>query len=139
MSQPLTALRDQILLAALLHVPFDGWTRKAMRLGARDAGLGEADADRAFPYGAADMVAHADAQGYLLLMPNGFDGSWNAGTCCGTASTERLGPSLTVMKLAMALTDPLSSISLPNSAPSRNSGKNCARNCAALPMKVCVQ
>jgi ubiquinone biosynthesis protein COQ9 len=57
-SQPLTALLDQILLAALPHVPFDGWTRKAMRLGARDAGLGEADADRAFPYGAADRVAH---------------------------------------------------------------------------------
>src|SRR5262249_47624382 len=43
------------------------------------------------------------------------------------------------MKWAMAWTDPLSSISLPNSAPSRNIGKNCAMNCAALPMKVCVQ
>ena len=30
------------------------------------------------------------------------------------------------MKLAIAATEPLSSISLPNSAPSRNSGKNCA-------------
>ncbi len=39
----------------------------------------------------------------------------------------------------MALTEPLSSISLPNSAPSRNSGKNCATKRAALPMKVCVQ
>src|SRR5215468_9094356 len=39
----------------------------------------------------------------------------------------------------MAWTDPLSSMSLPNSAPSRNIGKNCAMNCAALPMKVCVQ
>ena len=43
------------------------------------------------------------------------------------------------MNCAIALTEPLSSISLPNSAPSRNSGKNCARNCAALPMKVWVQ
>ena len=43
------------------------------------------------------------------------------------------------MQSAIAETEPLSSISLPNSAPSRNSGKNCARNCAALPMKVCVQ
>src|SRR5215470_5491171 len=43
------------------------------------------------------------------------------------------------MKLAIAWTDPLSSISLPNSAPSRNIGKNCAMNCAALPMNVCVQ
>src|SRR5579871_4516905 len=43
------------------------------------------------------------------------------------------------MKWAIAWTDPLSSMSLPNSAPSRNIGKNCAMNCAALPMKVCVQ
>src|SRR4030088_23198 len=43
------------------------------------------------------------------------------------------------MKLAIAATDPLSSINLPNSAPSRNSGKNCARKPAALTMKVWVQ
>src|SRR5215831_9748230 len=43
------------------------------------------------------------------------------------------------MKWAMAWTDPLSSMSLPNSAPSRNIGKNCATNWAALPMNVCVQ
>jgi hypothetical protein len=43
------------------------------------------------------------------------------------------------MKLAMAVTEPLSSMSLPNRAPSRNSGKNCARNVAALVMKVWVQ
>src|SRR5262245_11623242 len=43
------------------------------------------------------------------------------------------------MKCARACTDPLSSISLPNSAPSKNIGKNCATNCAALPMNVCVQ
>src|SRR5262249_33636281 len=40
---------------------------------------------------------------------------------------------------AMVCTDPLSSMSLPNSAPSRKIGKNCAMNCAALPMNVCVQ
>src|ERR1700728_3589119 len=43
------------------------------------------------------------------------------------------------MKLAIAATEPLSSISLPNNAPSRNSGKNCARKPAALLMKVWVQ
>src|SRR5262245_1235490 len=43
------------------------------------------------------------------------------------------------MKLAMAATEPLSSISLPNRAPSRNSGKNCARKVPAAVMKVCVQ
>src|SRR6516162_8307048 len=43
------------------------------------------------------------------------------------------------MKPAMADTQPLSSMSLPNRAPSRNNGKNWARKVAALPMKVCVQ
>src|SRR5271166_4118737 len=43
------------------------------------------------------------------------------------------------MKVAIAATEPLSSISLPNSAPSKKIGKNCMTNCAALAMKVCVQ
>src|SRR5579871_3709817 len=51
----------------------------------------------------------------------------------------RRAPRLSLMKLAMALTEPLSSISLPNSAPSRKIGKNCAMNCAAFCMNVCVQ
>jgi ubiquinone biosynthesis protein COQ9 len=49
--------RAELVLAALRHVPFDGWSRKAMRDAARDAGLDAAAADRAFPDGAADMVA----------------------------------------------------------------------------------
>src|SRR5262245_33116361 len=56
-----------------------------------------------------------------------------------TASTARRSPSRSVMKPAMAETQPLSSMSLPNKAPSRNNGKNCARKAAALPMKVWVQ
>ena len=51
----------------------------------------------------------------------------------------RDGPRRSVRKAAMASTEPLASISLPNSAPSRNSGKNCATNVAAVPMKICVQ
>ena len=38
----------------------------------------------------------------------------------------RRGPSFSVMNLAIAATEPLSSISLPNRAPSRKIGKNCA-------------
>ena len=52
----IASLRDQIVEAALPHVPFDGWTRRAMRRGAADLGLDRETADRAFPYGAADMV-----------------------------------------------------------------------------------
>jgi hypothetical protein len=39
----------------------------------------------------------------------------------------------------MAETEPLSSMSLPKTAPSRNNGKNCARKRAVRPMKVWVQ
>src|SRR5687768_17133280 len=43
------------------------------------------------------------------------------------------------MKPAIVETKPLSSMSLPNKAPRRNSGKNWAMKPAALPMKVWVQ
>jgi polyhydroxybutyrate depolymerase len=36
------------------------------------------------------MPAKSDAAGFLLVMPNGYDNSWNAGTCCGDAVTEGL-------------------------------------------------
>lgn len=58
MSDDLMALRDKIVEAALPHVPFDGWTPRAARRAAADLGLTRADAMRAFPFGAADMVAH---------------------------------------------------------------------------------
>jgi ubiquinone biosynthesis protein COQ9 len=52
------AQRDALLVAALPHVPFDGWGRAALEAGARDLGLERADASRFFPGQAADMVAH---------------------------------------------------------------------------------
>src|SRR4051794_16947549 len=56
-----------------------------------------------------------------------------------TASMARRSPSRSRRKSAIAETEPLSSMSLPNKAPSRNNGKNCARKVAALNMKVWVQ
>jgi polyhydroxybutyrate depolymerase len=32
----------------------------------------------------------SDLAGYILVMPNGYQNSWNAGTCCGAASNEKL-------------------------------------------------
>lgn len=58
MTDDLMTLRDKIVEAALPHVPFDGWTPRAARRAAADLGLTTADAARAFPFGAADMVAH---------------------------------------------------------------------------------
>jgi polyhydroxybutyrate depolymerase len=36
------------------------------------------------------MHTKSDQAGFILVMPNGFQNSWNAGTCCGGASTEQL-------------------------------------------------
>ena len=44
-----------------------------------------------------------------------------------------------VTAIAAYMTEPLSSINFPNSAPSRKIGKNCMMNCAALAMNVWVQ
>ena len=51
------ALREEILLAALPHVPFDGWGQAALNRGAADAGHDDATARRLFQGGAAEMIA----------------------------------------------------------------------------------
>jgi polyhydroxybutyrate depolymerase len=38
----------------------------------------------------ADMPAKSDEAGFILVMPNGYQNSWNGGTCCGEASTQKL-------------------------------------------------
>lgn len=54
-------LRDEILVAALGHVPFDGWTAKAFAAGARAAGAGPTGLARAFPGGPRDAARHFGA------------------------------------------------------------------------------
>jgi len=49
-------LRERILDAALPHVPFDGWSVRAMRCGAESIGEDPAVVRRAFPDGTMDMV-----------------------------------------------------------------------------------
>jgi ubiquinone biosynthesis protein COQ9 len=48
--------RDAAIEAMLPHVPFDGWTMRALRIGLADAGMPVDDAELLFPGGAADMV-----------------------------------------------------------------------------------
>ncbi len=48
--------RDAAILGMLPHVPFDGWTRRALRAGVRDAGLPADEADLLFPLGTVDMI-----------------------------------------------------------------------------------
>ena len=58
--------RDDLLQAALTHVPFDGMNDKALRAGARDLGMSESIARVHFPQGGAGLAAayhrRADAQ-----------------------------------------------------------------------------
>ena len=51
-----TPERDAAIVAMLPNVPFDGWTRRALRTGARDTGIQADEADMLFPRGTADMV-----------------------------------------------------------------------------------
>jgi ubiquinone biosynthesis protein COQ9 len=48
--------RDAAILGMLPHVPFDGWTKRALRAGVRDAGLPDNEADLLFPLGTVDMI-----------------------------------------------------------------------------------
>jgi ubiquinone biosynthesis protein COQ9 len=49
--------RDAAIDAMLPHVPFEGWTTRALRSGLAAAGMPEDEATILFPLGAADMVA----------------------------------------------------------------------------------
>ena len=48
--------RDAAIEATLPRVPFDGWTRRALRIGLADIGEAAEDADLLFPGGAPDMI-----------------------------------------------------------------------------------
>ena len=50
--------RDEILLATLPHVVFDGWTATALAAGTADAGLTPDMALRAFPGGMVEVAEH---------------------------------------------------------------------------------
>ncbi len=54
--------RDRLRAAALLHVPFDGWTGRALRAGADDLGLAPALAANAFPGGPAELLESFSAE-----------------------------------------------------------------------------
>jgi len=55
-TQAFATMRAHILEKALTHVPFDGWTEKALFEGAKDAGYAPAMALDAFPGGVPDAI-----------------------------------------------------------------------------------
>lgn len=58
-SRGFEAMRARILDKALAHVPFDGWSEKALMEGAKDAGHDPAAALDAFPGGVPDALDYA--------------------------------------------------------------------------------
>jgi ubiquinone biosynthesis protein COQ9 len=54
--------RDKLLAAALAHVPFDGWSGRALQAGAADLGLDPALAANAFPGGPAELLEAFSAE-----------------------------------------------------------------------------
>ncbi len=58
----LDAIRARLLPAVLPHVPFEGWTARAVTHAAVDAGVSDDELLRACPNGAADLVAFWVAQ-----------------------------------------------------------------------------
>jgi len=70
--------REQIIAAALPHVPFDGWTLETLRRAAADAGYDPLTALRVFPRGAVEAieawVAQADRRMLEALERQGAGG-----------------------------------------------------------------
>jgi len=48
--------RDAAMLAMLVHVAFDGWSKRALRAGVLDAGMPADEAEMLFPLGTVDMI-----------------------------------------------------------------------------------
>ena len=57
-AERIQALRDRLIEASLPHVPFDGWTLRALAAGAADIGLGIGEVHAAFPDPARNSVSH---------------------------------------------------------------------------------
>ena len=51
-----SAERDAAIAAMLSHVPFDGWTYRALRMGLTDLGVPTEEAELLFPGGTRDML-----------------------------------------------------------------------------------
>ncbi len=58
---------DRVLDAALLHVPFDGWSETTLRAAIADSGVSEALARSLFPRGGVDLALAYHRRGDALM------------------------------------------------------------------------
>ena len=67
--------RDKLLAATLPHVAFDGWSTRAMRAGAADAGIDEETLLNAVPGGPAELIEmfSSDNDRRMLVALEGLD------------------------------------------------------------------
>lgn len=61
-------VKDRLLDAALMHVPFDGWTETTFHAAAQDAGVPEALARAVCPRGAVDLALAYHARGDARML-----------------------------------------------------------------------
>jgi ubiquinone biosynthesis protein COQ9 len=60
--------KARLIAAALMHVPFDGWSETSFRAASVDAGLTAAEARALFPRGAVDLALAFHAQGDAAMV-----------------------------------------------------------------------
>lgn len=61
-------VRDRLVLAALNHIPFDGWSDKALRHAAADCDLDASAPLRAFPHGVTSAVEHFNHMADVMMV-----------------------------------------------------------------------
>jgi ubiquinone biosynthesis protein COQ9 len=64
----MTDLSEKLLDAALIHVPFDGWSDAALRAAAADCGVDMAAAKAIFPRGGIDIALAFHTRGDALML-----------------------------------------------------------------------
>jgi ubiquinone biosynthesis protein COQ9 len=98
--------RDRLLEAALVHVPFDGWSRRSLFAGAADLGLEPGLARRLFPRAGDDLLVQVErwADRRMLAQVGPLDGLRVRDRIAKLVRTrlEVLGPHREAMRRATA-------------------------------------
>jgi ubiquinone biosynthesis protein COQ9 len=108
MSQPTSReeQRDRLLEAALVHVPFDGWSRRSLFAGAADLGIEPGAARRLFPRAGDDLLAQVErwADRQMLARAGALEGLRVRDRIATLVRTrlEVLGPHREAMRRATA-------------------------------------